>query len=197
MSNAISVESNGDVLVITFDRPEVRNPISVEVIDSIERALVFAADVRRIVFTGRDGIFASGADLREIAGLDRASAREFAERGQSLMEAISQLPAETVSLIDGPCYGGALDLALACRRRLATSRSTFCHPGARLGIMTGWGGTQRLPRLVGETAALEMFLTAEPIDAVEALRIGLIDAILAGDLSTAGTRTDTIRQLRP
>jgi Enoyl-CoA hydratase/carnithine racemase len=87
------------------------------------------------------------------------------------------MPQETRALINGACYGGALDLALACDRRIASSSATFCHPGVGLGIMTGWGGTQRLPRLVGEANAFELLFTATPISAETAFRIGLIDKI--------------------
>jgi enoyl-CoA hydratase len=81
------------------------------------------------------------------------------------------------AFVNGFCFGGALDLALSCKKRIAAPNATFCHPGANLGIMTGWGGTQRLPRLIGEAKALEMFLTAKRVDAIEALRIGLVDEI--------------------
>jgi enoyl-CoA hydratase/carnithine racemase len=105
------------------------------------------------------------------------TAREYARRGQNLMRKISELPNQTIALVNGFCFGGGLDLALSCQRRIATPNAVFCHPGANLGIMTGWGGTQKLPRLIGEAKALEMFLTANRVGAKEALRIGLIDEI--------------------
>src|SRR5690606_29730437 len=123
-----------------------------------------------------DNIFASGANLREIAVVDSATARGFAERGQRLMGMIADLPQTNIAAINGPCFGGALDLALACDIRIASPNATFCHPGAGLGIITGWGGTQRLPRLVGRANALEMFFTASPIDSARALQIGLVHA---------------------
>jgi enoyl-CoA hydratase len=180
MSNAILTEQHERSLLIRFSRPEIRNPLSVEVLGLIDEVLANLEtrdEIARLVFTGTDNIFASGANLNEIAEVNGGNAMEFAERGQALMNRIAALPQETVAAVNGFCYGGALDLALACRRRIASPGATFCHPGAGLGIMTGWGGTQRLPRLVGEAAALEMFLTGEPVNADGALRIGLIEKI--------------------
>ena len=91
----------------------------------------------------------------------------------------------TIAAVNGYCFGGALDLALACKRRIAAPNAKFAHPGVSIGIMTGWGGTQRLPRLIGEAKALEMFLTAKVFGAAEALACGLIDEISDEPLRTA------------
>ena len=91
----------------------------------------------------------------------------------------------TFAVINGYCFGGALDLALACKRRIASPNARFAHPGAGLGIITGWGGTQRLPRLIGQANSLEIFFTASPIDAGRALSIGLIDEIARNTLAVA------------
>ena len=91
----------------------------------------------------------------------------------------------TIAAVNGYCFGGALDLALACKRRISGQGARFAHPGTGLGIITGWGGTQRLPRLIGRSAALEMFFTAEAIDAEQALAIGLADEIADDPLSRA------------
>ncbi|MDM7923343.1 MAG: enoyl-CoA hydratase/isomerase family protein [Pyrinomonadaceae bacterium] len=186
MSNAILTEKIGSFLVITFVRPEFRNPLSVDVIDKLGCVLDSddAARAERIVFAGTGNVFASGANLREIAGVNGSNAREFAELGQGLMRRIVEAKARTIAAVNGLCYGGALDLALACSMRIGSPDAVFCHPGAGLGIMTGWGGTQRLPRLIGEAAAMEMFLTGEPKDAEWALSRGLIDSI-RDDVMTA------------
>lgn len=186
LSNGFTTEHIGNAMVIRFVRPETRNPLSVSVIDGLAAAVSHVdADVRSVIFTGSDSVFASGADLREIATVAGTTAREFAERGQRLMDIIADLEIRTVAAVNGFCYGGALDLALACDLRIASPNAEFCHPGAGLGIMTGWGGTQRLPRLVGEAAAFELFMTGKKISAEEAFRIGLIDAIADDPLATA------------
>ena len=175
---SVSVEIRNGTLVVKFTRPEMRNPLSIEVvtflhdvIDSVDK------NVRRLVITGSGDTFASGANLTEIARVSADKANEFALLGQTLMNKIAALPIQTIAAINGYCYGGGLDLALSCNRRVASSNAVFSHPGVGLGIMTGWGGTQRLPRLIGESPALEMLLTAGRFDARWALRTGLIDVI--------------------
>jgi enoyl-CoA hydratase/carnithine racemase len=171
---------NGDILVIRFTRPEIRNPLSIHVLNDLYGEIEMLNDVegfRLIIFTGTDDVFASGADLREIGALTNAGAPGFARRGQSLMNKIAALPQTSIAAVNGYCFGGALDLALACDYRIASPNAKFAHPGASLGIITGWGGTQRLPRLVGQANALEMFFAAAPFDAQRAMRIGLIDEI--------------------
>ena len=176
MSNAIITERVARSLVVRFNRPEIRNPLSVEVIEELSRILDDVA-AERVIFTGCGDVFASGANLNEIAAVTTDDSGEFAQRGQRLMQQIADLPALTVAAINGFCFGGALDLALACDRRVAAPNAEFCHPGVGLGIITGWGGTQRLPWLIGEAFALEMFLTARRVSASEASRFGLIDEI--------------------
>jgi enoyl-CoA hydratase len=131
-----------------------------------------------LVIAGNEKFFSAGADLNEIAALDGLSAYEFSLMGQELMRAIEQFPAPVYAAVRGYCMGGGLDLALACHHRIAASNSVFAHRGAALGLITGWGGTQRLPRLVGQARALEMFIVAEKINVHQALRIGLVDAIV-------------------
>ena len=183
----VSVELINQICLIRFDNPQKRNPLSVAVLIELEQIL--AAQIRNskaIIFIGSQDVFASGANLREIARLETdGDVREFGLRGQNLMQQIANAPCLTIAAINGYCFGGAFDLALACKTRIASPNAVFSHPGANLGIMTGWGGTQRLPRVVGEAAALEMFLTAKRVDAREALRINLISAISDSLLQTA------------
>ena len=129
--------------------------------------------------------FSAGADLQEIRALGGAEALEFARTGQSLMDAIATYPAVAIAVIEGHCMGGGLDLALACHRRIAAPHAVFGHRGAALGLMTGWGGTQRLPRLIGKGRALELLVAAEKVSARRALEIGLVDAIAEDPVSEA------------
>ena len=188
MSELITVEQIKSAVVLRFNRPEIKNPLSIETLESL-KALLAASEsnqsVAAIIFTGSGDTFASGANLNEIAKLTGETARAFGLRGQNLMQTIYRSNKLTVAAVDGFCMGGALDLAMSCKKRIASPRSVFAHPGANLGIMTGWGGTQMLPRLVGEAAALELFLTAKRLDADEALRIGLIDKIADNPLDEA------------
>jgi enoyl-CoA hydratase/carnithine racemase len=182
MSNAVITEEIAGNLIIRFNRPEIRSPLSIAVLEELQEILDNTKDNQTIIFTGAGDVFASGADLREIAQITKETAREFALRGQNLMNKIAA--ANAIAAVNGFCFGGALDLALACKKRIASPTAQFSHPGANLGIITGWGGTQRLPRLVGEAAALEMFLTAKRVSAEEALKIGLIDEIAENPLET-------------
>ena len=188
---SLSVEIRNGNLVVRFTRPETRNPLSIEVvtflhdvIDSVDK------NVRRLVITGSGDTFASGANLTEIARVSADKANEFALLGQTLMNKIAALPIQTIAAINGYCFGGGLDLALSCNRRVASSNAVFSHPGVGLGIITGWGGTQRLPRLIGEANALEMLLTGARFDADWALQAGLIDKIVDDPLSYALDQVD-------
>jgi enoyl-CoA hydratase/carnithine racemase len=142
-----------------------------EAVDELRR------ENRALVITGNESFFSVGADLNEIAALNGPVALEFARMGQRLMQRVQDFPAPVVAAISGYCMGGGLDLALACHHRIAAPNAVFGHRGAALGLITGWGGTQRLPRLIGKGQALQMFISAEKVGAERALRIGLIDAI--------------------
>jgi enoyl-CoA hydratase/carnithine racemase len=130
-----------------------------------------------LIITGNRQFFSVGADLNEIAALTGPEAHQFSVMGQALMNSIASYPAPVIAAIEGHCMGGGVDLALACHRRIAAPHTIFGHRGAALGLITGWGGTQRLPRLIGKGRALELFIAAEKISAARAREIGLVDAI--------------------
>ena len=143
-----------------------------------------------LVIAGNAKFFSVGADLNEIARLSGPEAYEFSKLGQALMNQIAYFPAPVFAAVEGHCLGGGLDLALACHRRIASSQAIFGHRGAALGLVTGWGGTQRLPRLIGKAQALQMFVAAERVTAQHGLRIGLVDGI------AQHAETEAIQQLR-
>jgi enoyl-CoA hydratase len=135
--------------------------------DSLGAPLVISGDTN----------FSAGADLNEIASLTGPAAYAFSALGQDLMHSVATFPMPVIAAITGHCMGGGLDLALACHRRIAAPTAVFGHRGTALGLITGWGGTQRLPRLIGKGQALELLVAAEKISATRALEIGLLDSI--------------------
>lgn len=142
-------------------------------------------DARPLIITGNEKYFSVGADLEEVSALTGPAAYQFAQMGQALMSAIAGFPNPVIAAIQGYCMGGGLDLALACHRRVASEHAHFGHRGAALGLMTGWGGTQRLPRLLGKSAALKMFAAAEHVSARRALELGLVEALVADPVQYA------------
>jgi enoyl-CoA hydratase len=184
----VVVEERSALAVIRIERPAQRNSLSVATLSKLDAAfssLAARTDIDAVIFTGTRDVFASGADIRELQTLNPDSARAFAERGQRLFQRINAARQLTVAAVNGYCMGGGLDLALACRVRVAAHSAVFAHPGARLGIITGWGGTQRLPRLIGAARALEMFTTGRRLSADEALEFGLVSHVHADALACA------------
>jgi enoyl-CoA hydratase len=167
------------------------NQLTRELVLALTKAISeLATPARPLVIAGNERFFSAGADLREIAALDATSAYRFSKMGQALMSEIENFPAPVYAAISGYCMGGGLDMALACGHRIASPHAVFGHRGAALGLITGWGGTQRLPRLIGKASALQMLVAAEKVSASHALRIGLVDAI--GDDPVA----ETIRRIQ-
>jgi enoyl-CoA hydratase/carnithine racemase len=138
-----------------------------------------------VIVAGNAKFFSAGADLAEIQSLTASSGYEFAKLGQRLLRAIEQFPAPVYAAVQGYCMGGGLDLALACHSRIASPHAVFGHRGAALGLVTGWGGTQRLARLVGKAPALAMFIAAEKLHAQDAFGIGLVDAVVEDPVAEA------------
>jgi enoyl-CoA hydratase len=185
-------EISGPIAIVRFNQPHQRNALSSRILDNLDLVLSeLLADqrVQAIIFTGTGDVFLSGADIRELAQLDQARAHAFSQRGQRLMQRIAEAKPLTIAAVNGFCMGGGLDFALACDVRIGSTTAVFAHPGARLGIITGWGGTQRLPRLIGPAGAIQLFATARRMNSREALKIGLIteicDPVLAGATALA------------
>jgi len=180
------VDLQAGVHILRLDSHDGTNRLTRECVLGLTSAIeTLAARPQPLVITGSERYFSVGADLSEISALDGASALEFSRMGQELMSAIQDFPARVCAAISGYCMGGGLDLALACHRRIASPHAMFGHRGAALGLITGWGGTQRLPRLIGKGRALEMFVAAEKVDARCALRIGLVDVIAENPVAEA------------
>src|SRR6266508_2182477 len=176
----VITEVDGCIAVVRFSRPDLRNPLSLATLRELERttsSLFTCDDIEAVIFTGTDGVFASGANIRELARLDFATALEFSRVGQDLFQTIANASQVTIAAINGYCIGGGLDLALSCDIRIASKSAVFSHPGARLGIITAWGGTQRLPRIIGRARALEFFATARRYTSLEALKMGLVSQL--------------------
>jgi enoyl-CoA hydratase/carnithine racemase len=144
-----------------------------------------ARKAKPLIIAGSERFFSAGADLREIMALNGSVALEFSRMGQTLMNAVERFPSTVYAAISGYCMGGGLDLALACHRRIASPNAVLAHRGAALGLITGWGGTQRLPRLVGKAKALELFVVAEKVQARAAMSYGLIDAVAESPVAEA------------
>ncbi len=183
----LSIEQSGAVIVLRLVSGDGTNRMTRARVQSLTNAIEELATrpPSWLVITGNTHFFSAGADLNEIAALTGAEAFTFAQMGQRMMDAIAGFPSPTIAAVHGYCMGGGLDLALACHRRIAAPHAIFGHRGAALGLITGWGGTQRLPRLVGKARALQMFLAAEKLHAARALQIGLVDAIADDPLEAA------------
>jgi len=186
------LELEDGVSVLRLRSNDRTNRLSRECVIAFQRVLRELRSQRRpLLVTGNEKFFSAGADLGEIAALEGPGGYDFSRMGQDLMRDLEEFQAPVYAAIAGYCMGGGLDLALACRRRIAAPNAVFGHRGAALGLITGWGGTQRLPRLVGKGIALQMFVAAEKIDAGRALAIGLVEAVADGPVAEALKRITT------
>lgn len=178
----IRLEKRSPVATVTLDRPKVLNALDAPTLSELEAIFKeLAADTltRVILLTGAGGrAFAAGADIRALAALTAQDAQAFALRGQGIFRTIETLGKPVIAFVQGFALGGGCELAMACTLRLAADDARFGQPEVKLGIVAGYGGTQRLPRLVGRGAALKMLLTGSIIDAQEAFRIGLVDEVV-------------------
>jgi len=197
------VEREGAIATVTLDRPEVLHALDAVMFDELERAfaaLTADASVRVILLTGSgERAFAAGADIRALAHTDSASGRAASERGQQVFLEIERCGKPVIACVNGVALGGGCELALACTFRIASDRAKLGLPELKLGLIPGYGGTQRLPRLIGRSAALRLMLTGAAVDAAEALRLGLVDEVVsAGELMTrARAISESIAAMAP
>jgi enoyl-CoA hydratase len=178
---AVDVEIDEGIAVITMNRPQALNAFNTEQLDLLGTAFhALGRDraVRVVILTGAgDRAFAAGADIKEMVHLTPAEGLAFGRKGQALTSAIERLPQPVIAAVNGYAFGGGCELAIACDIRLAAENARFAQPEVGLGIPPGWGGTQRLPRLVGPGFAAEMIYTGRQVDAEEASRFGLVNAV--------------------
>jgi enoyl-CoA hydratase len=173
----VRVEARGPVALVTIDHPPV-NVLSRAVLEDLLEALAVVGingAYRAVVLAGAaEKAFAAGADITEMAGLDPAGARIHGGRGQSVTVALETLPIPVIAAVHGVCLGGGLELVLACDLVIASEEAKFGQPEINLGVMPGWGGTQRLPRRIGTARAREWILTGRSATAAEAMQFGLV-----------------------
>ena len=179
--NNIRLEKRPPMAVVTLDRPKALNVLNAETLGELDHVFEdLAADpsVRVVLLAGGPRAFAAGADIRELAAVPAEEGRTFSLRGQGVLRHIETLGKPVIACIQGFALGGGCELAMACTLRLAADDARLGQPEVKLGILAGYGGTQRLPRLVGRGAALKLLLSGAMIDAREALRIGLVDEVV-------------------
>lgn len=164
---------------MTLDAPLQKNKLSIALLEQFRDALKAARITRGLralaIVSAAPDIFAAGADMRELLELNPDTAVDYAALGQSVMDDLAAFPVASYALVAGPCFGGGFDLAMACQRRWSTTDAVFCHPGAFLGIVTGFGGTVRLPKLLPPRCARQMLLTGHRISGIDAFRLGLTE----------------------
>jgi enoyl-CoA hydratase len=180
----VELTKRNDCALLRLNRPEALNALSFGILKDISSALKEVASwkVRSLIVTGTgDKAFCAGADIKELRGRSLIETRSGAELGQSAFAEIGHLPFPSIAAINGFAFGGGLELALACTFRLATRNAKLGLPEIKLGLIPGYGGTQRLPRLIGEARALEMIMLGRAVTAEEAERIGLVNRIIEGD----------------
>jgi enoyl-CoA hydratase len=188
------------VATVTINRPEKLNALNRAVLTELEQvvaALEQEAQVGAVILTGAgEKAFVAGADISELAALQPVEAAGFAARGQRLFRRLELLPKPVIAAINGFALGGGLELAMSCTLRIASENARLGQPEVKLGIIAGYGGTQRLPRLVGKADALAMLLTGEPVTAQEAYRLGLVQQVVAPAELTLTAREWAARILR-
>ena len=180
---SVELTTRDGVAVLHLNRPQALNALNAEMLGMIDARLgdVAASDARALLIVGNGGkAFCAGADVKELQGKDADTQRATAQRGQGVFAKLDALRVPSVAVITGVAFGGGLELAMACTFRIATSSSRLALPEIKLGLLPGYGGTQRLPRLVGTARALELIASGRVVDATEAERIGLIHRIVDG-----------------
>ena len=180
MYQTIRYEKNGNIGIATINRPEALNALNSTVISELEQVIAEVekdAELGAFIITGEGRSFVAGADIGEQKPMDVAQGRKWGQRGSALFRRIEKLEIPTIAAVNGFALGGGCELAMACDIRLASEKAKFGQPEVGLGNTPGFGGTQRLARIVGTGRAMELILTAKTINAAEAEKIGLVNAV--------------------
>lgn len=180
----VQYEVRDNIAVLTIDRPDALNALNLDVLAEIDEAVTKAEkdeNVYVLVLTGAGRSFVAGADIAQMKDLTPVEARAFGEFGNRVFAKIEDLEKPVIAAVNGFALGGGCELAMACDIRIAGEKAKFGQPETGLGITPGFGGTQRLPRIVGKSKAMELILTAQTIGAEEALRIGLVSSVVPGE----------------
>jgi len=193
--HAVRSDARDGILEVVFERPVLALPVLDALASALDRAEADAVPV--ILRSSHPSIFLAGAHLAEIAALDRHSARAYAHRGRAVIDRLARLPAPVVAAVHGPCSGGGFDLVLACDEIVAGAGARFHHPGAVRGLVTGWGGTERVPSRLGDPEARRALLLGRPIEADDGLRIGLVGTIADDPVTAAHARARELAALHP
>jgi len=179
----ILLEKKNSIAYVTVNRPKVLNALNMATMEELRAAfhdIKNDASIRVVIFTGAgEKAFIAGADIGELAKHDAVSGKEYTHRGQSVLNLIENLGKPVIACVNGFALGGGCEIAMACTMRIASENAKFGQPEVKLGIIPGYGGTQRLPRLVGKGIAMQLVLTGEMITAQEAHRIGLVNEVVA------------------
>src|ERR1700756_4244136 len=181
----LKFDSKNHIAYITINRPEKLNALNMAVMEELRTAFTAIkadADIRVAILTGSgEKAFVAGADIGELSKHNTVSAKEYTHAGQSVLDLIENLGKPVIACVNGFALGGGCEIAMACTMRIASENAKFGQPEVKLGIIPGYGGTQRLPRLVGKGLAMQLVLTGEMISAQEAHRIGLVNEVVAAD----------------
>ncbi len=181
----IKVEYEGAVAYLFIDRPRKMNTLSVDTLRELVlffKSLLYDRRIRVVVVeSAGDKVFVAGADIKELDSFDKYDALWFCDLGHELFNTMERVPQVIIAAIDGYCMGGGFDFSMACDLRIASDRAKIAHTACKMGIITGFGGTQRLRRLVGVRAAKEMFFTARILSASEALELGIVHEVVEHD----------------
>ncbi|HYN82956.1 MAG TPA: enoyl-CoA hydratase-related protein [Gemmatimonadaceae bacterium] len=194
---SVTLDTDGGIATLTVNRPDKLNALNAATMAELSSAIdeVRARDdISGLIVTGAGRAFVAGADISELANATAVSARTLALEGQRIFRRFETSPKPVIAAVNGFALGGGCELALACHIRIASEQAKFGQPEVKLGTSPGYGGTQRLARLVGKGRALQLILTGETIDAAEAYRIGLVNRVVPAD-SLADSATALLRQI--